>query len=374
MQQDSGLRVPGVDKTVAENVFFVAIILKGETRIEKLASSGHLVNSIRSPILANPVLPSHQSPGSNYVTTDRHCDDLRQSTDHSTLVSQLRAHGLSLDDRGTSPPQSPSVPYTEYAFVESQQLMSLPSEDVALLTSKGCLSLPTSNEFDEFIHEYFKNIHPSVPVLNEAEFWRIYRNDRSTGPKISLFVLQSLLLASCPFVSLETLRQCGFDDMRDAQKHLYNKANLLFELRTERRSHANAQGAVLLTHYTSPEDPEAGSLWVTRAIEHAMLLDSHPSLVLENVAISLKKRLWWSILLRDQSLCIGLRHRPRVTSIGFHGWSDWLSIEDFSEELHQSRVYDYDTKKRLLDELQKQCELAVVLTDLDILEEIWPTS
>lgn len=149
---------------------------------------------------------------------------------------------------------------------------------------------------------------------------------------------------------------------------------LLFELRTERRSHANAQGAVLLTHYTSPEDPEAGSLWVTRAIEHAMLLDSHPSLVLENVAISLKKRLWWSILLRDQSLCIGLRHRPRVTSIGFHGWSDWLSIEDFSEELHQSRVYDYDTKKRLLEELQKQCELAVVLTDLDILEEIWPTS
>lgn len=149
---------------------------------------------------------------------------------------------------------------------------------------------------------------------------------------------------------------------------------LLYELRTEERPHVNAQGAILLAHYTSAEDPQAGSLWVTRAIEHAMLIDSHPSLVGENVAISLKKRLWWSILLRDQSLCIDLRHRPRVTSIGFHGWSDWLSIDDFSEELHQSRVYDYDTKKGLLDELQKQCELAVVLTDLDILEERWPTS
>lgn len=105
-----------------------------------------------------------------------------------------------------------------------------------------------------------------------------------------------------------------------------------------------------------------------------MLIDSHPPLVVGNVAISLKKRLWWSILLRDQSLCIGLRHRPRVTSIGLHGWSDWLSIEDFSEELHQSRVYNYDTKKRLLVELQNQCELAVVLTDLDILEKVWPTS
>lgn len=183
--------------------------------------------------------------------------------------------------------------------------------------------------------------------------------------------------------------------MRDAQEQLYNRANvgnpefsvifavggywlrwlqLLFELRTEERPHVNAQGAVLLTYYESPKDPQAGSLWVTRAIEHAMLIDSHPPLVVGNVAISLKKRLWWSILLRDQSLCIGLRHRPRVTSIGFHGWSDWLSIEDFSEELHQSRVYNYDTKKRLLVELQNQCELAVVLTDLDILEKVWPTS
>ncbi|KAL2701499.1 hypothetical protein AAEP93_008318 [Penicillium crustosum] len=350
MQQDSGLRVPGADKTAAGNVYFVTIILSRSAN------------------------PAHQSSGSNTVITGQHCDDLHQSSDHSTLVSQLSAHGLSFDDRGTNPPQSPDVPYTEYAFVELQQSMSLPSEDVALLASKRCLSLPTSNAIDEFVQEYFKHIHPSVPVLDEAEFWRIYRNDQSTGPKISLFVLQSLLLASCPFVSLETLRRCGFDDMRDAQEQLYNRANLLFELRTEERPHVNAQGAVLLTYYESPKDPQAGSLWVTRAIEHAMLIDSHPPLVVGNVAISLKKRLWWSILLRDQSLCIGLRHRPRVTSIGFHGWSDWLSIEDFSEELHQSRVYNYDTKKRLLVELQNQCELAVVLTDLDILEKVWPTS
>lgn len=91
-----------------------------------------------------------------------------------------------------------------------------------------------------------------------------------------------------------------------------------------------------------------------------MLIDSHLSLVMGNVAISLKERLWWSILLRDQSLVICLRHRPRVISIGFHGWSDWLSADDFSEHL--------------LDELQKQCELAVILTYLDILEEMWPTS
>jgi hypothetical protein len=92
-----------------------------------------------------------------------------------------------------------------------------------------------------------------------------------------------------------------------------------------------------------------------------MLIDAQPSLLVEDVSISLKKRLWWSILLRDRSLCIGLRRRPQVTSISFHGWSDWLSADDFAEELH---VYDYDTKERLFIALQKQCELAVLLTDL----------
>ncbi|CAG8890329.1 unnamed protein product [Penicillium egyptiacum] len=291
-------------------------------------------NPKQSQKLANPMPPTYQYSGSNKMITDQHTDDLRQSNDHPTLASRLRAHGLSLDDRGTSQPQSTNVPYTGYAFVE---LLSLPSEDLASLKFNDCLCLPGSNAIDEFVQEYFKRIHPSVPVLDEAEFWRIYRNNQSTGPKISLFVLQSLLVASCP---------------------------LLFQLRAEKRPHANAQGAVLLTHYTSAQEPQAGSLWVTRAIECAMLIDAQPSSSVESVAISLKKRLWWSILLRDRSLCIGLRRRSQMTSTTLHGWSDWLSTEDFSEELYQSQVYDYDTKKRLLDALQKQCELAVLLTDL----------
>ncbi|KAJ5822322.1 uncharacterized protein N7525_011606 [Penicillium rubens] len=319
------------------------------------------MTSIRTSSSANP-LPTHQSSGSD-VTTGRKSNDQHQSPNHPALTSQLRAHGLSLDDRSTSSPQSPNVPYTEYAFVDSQQLLSLPSEDVAFLASKGCLSLPASDAIDEFARQYFKRIHPLVPVLDEAKFWRIYRNNQPTGAKMSLLVLQSLIFTSCPFMSLETLRQCGFNDRRDARKQLCHRAKLLFELRTEKLPHANAQGAVLLTHYISAEDPQAGSLWVTRAIEHAILIDAQPSLLVEDVAISLKKRLWWSILLRDRSLCIGLRRRPQVTS-SFYRWSDWLSIEDFGEELYQSRVYDYNTKRRLFGALQGQCELAVLLTDL----------
>lgn len=82
---------------------------------------------------------------------------------------------------------------------------------------------------------------------------------------------------------------------------------------------------------------------------------------------SLKKRLWWSILLRDRSICIGLRRRPQITSSTFFGRNDLPNIEDFEEELHNSLVYDYETKQSLLIAFRQQCELAALLTNLSSL-------
>jgi hypothetical protein len=103
---------------------------------------------------------------------------------------------------------------------------------------------------------------------------------------------------------------------------------------------------------------------LTRAIENAMLIDTKPKVIIENVPISVKKRLWWSILLRDRSLCIGLRRQPQIASHNLHGCRDWLKEEDFEEEMRRSPVYDCNAKKRLFKALQDQCRLAVVLTDL----------
>ncbi|KAJ5807958.1 hypothetical protein N7474_009227 [Penicillium riverlandense] len=260
-------------------------------------------------------------------------------------------------------PRHSNVAYSEYDFIDCFSLSSLPPEDMQYLASKSSLTLPDQDAIDEFVHQYFRHIHPTVPVLDEGEFWRIYQGDPEPE-RLSIFVFQAVLFASCPFVSLETLYRCGFNDKRDARNKLYNRTKLLFDLKAEVRPSAKAQGAVLLTHHTSAEHPQAGSLWLTRAIENALIIGAQPSLLDEHVSDSLKKRLWWSILLRDRSLCIGLRRRPQVTSINLHGWSDWLREEDFAEELYSSRVYDLDAKRLLLQALQEQCQLAVLLTDL----------
>lgn len=76
------------------------------------------------------------------------------------------------------------------------------------------------------------------------------------------------------------------------------------------------------------------------------------------------KRLWWSILLRDRSLSLGLRRHPQVTSVEFLTNEDWLlNEEDFQDEFKNSQVYPETVKRQLFASLQEQCRLAVLLTD-----------
>jgi hypothetical protein len=187
------------------------------------------------------------------------------------------------------------------------------------------------------------------------------------------------------FVSLETIRRLGFDNKRDARRQFYHRAKvcgnisnqkifdalktnfnyvakLLLDLKVETRSYATAQGAILLSHHSSAEDPRAGSLWLSKSIESAKNLDSELSSSTEKNINPLRKRIWWSILLRDRSLSIGLRRCPQVTQVDLHGFPGLLNEEDIANEMLSSRVYDRDAKRTLLKAFQEQCQLAVQLT------------
>lgn len=81
-------------------------------------------------------------------------------------------------------------------FLLSDGLKRLTPEDLAFLGSKGSLSVPGRAYTREFITQYFIRNHPILPVLDEVKFWRAFEGDGTE--KISLFVFQALLFASCP--------------------------------------------------------------------------------------------------------------------------------------------------------------------------------
>lgn len=101
--------------------------------------------------------------------------------------------------------EAPALPpghvnYTRYRFLHFKGATTLGRDDVAFLSSKGALAVPERGLMNEFIRQYFLQIHPSIPVLDEAQVWEIYeqRDMETHAGQISLYLFQALLFASCP--------------------------------------------------------------------------------------------------------------------------------------------------------------------------------
>jgi hypothetical protein len=165
------------------------------------------------------------------------------------------------------------------------------------------------------------------------------------------------------YVSAETIRKCGFPDKRSARNTLYKRVKALYDLHAEDRPHPQAQGSVILTLHTSANEPQISSLWLTRAIQNAMIIGCQPGPT-EDIDPSLKKRLWWAIILRDRSICLGLRRRPQVTSFDMGMVAELPDEDDFADEINNSPVYSPEIKRMMLKVLQEQCRLAVLLSEM----------
>ncbi|KAL2371417.1 hypothetical protein RJ035_006126 [Blastomyces gilchristii] len=175
----------------------------------------------------------------------------------------------------------------------------------------------------------------------------------------------TLVHKSDPFVPPSVIKSAGFVDSRIARNTLYRRAKLLFDLNAENDVLAKAQGAILLTYQSSSIDFHAGSLWLTTAIQHAILYGAHSYNSKSNVTDphrGTKKRLWWSILLRDRILPLGLRRYPQITPQHFDLSLDCMAEEDLQDEIQKSEVYNAETKRILANVLRVQCQLAIVLT------------
>jgi hypothetical protein len=100
------------------------------------------------------------------------------------------------DDSNATKKDTKSSHLEDYPFLWSDGLTSLAPEDLPFLGSKGSLSIPDRADAKEFVIQYFLRIHPILPVLDEIQFWRAFEGDGTE--KVSLFVFQALLFASCP--------------------------------------------------------------------------------------------------------------------------------------------------------------------------------
>lgn len=129
-----------------------------------------------------------------------------------------------------------------------------------------------------------------------------------------------------------------------------------------------AQTATLLTFHASTNDFQSASLWLSHAIQAATAATSERQArhikKQRDKEQSLHNRLWWSILIRDRSLCLALRRQAQVLSFELRMITDLPDEESFKAEIHGSQVYSPDTKRMLFTIFREQCQIALLLTEM----------
>ncbi|OCK78340.1 hypothetical protein K432DRAFT_269057, partial [Lepidopterella palustris CBS 459.81] len=256
--------------------------------------------------------------------------------------------------------------FSYFSFLKFDELSSMCPDDVRTLEKHGCLHVPTKPALDRFVREYFLHIHPNLPMLDEGQFWSLYKHCAGlcgTSSRISLFLFQAMLFASCSYVPLKLLQQCGFGSIRGARKTLYRRAKMLFDLEAEHDSYIIAQGALLLSYYSTNSEKHLNTLWLNLAIQSALKANAHHydhDKSLSKYEKQMSKRLWWCCVLRDRILPLGLRRPLQITHNYLTGGC--LDYNDLEDDIGKSEVYDKDTQILLAKTVVALCQLAIATT------------
>ncbi|KAG7150210.1 Cutinase transcription factor 1 beta like protein [Verticillium longisporum] len=230
--------------------------------------------------------------------------------------------------------------------------------DLRFLEQQGCFRLPSTNIFNEFINKYFFHVHPMLPILQEHKLWAREESvdvlDSSHLVKqIPMVLIQAMLFAACPLLH-------DFD---------VNSDDIVM-----------AQAALLLTYWASTvlgQREQPNSRWLRTAISHAKRAGAHDYVcqdVLEGPERQNEaKRLWWGCVIRDRILSLCVRRSINITGDNFDFVSQpRLSVEDFQDELHASRVHNAHVKRSLVGTVLLLVDLCVALTE--VLSLVYPQS
>ncbi|RFU28416.1 hypothetical protein B7463_g7917, partial [Scytalidium lignicola] len=234
-----------------------------------------------------------------------------------------------------------SVLFICYSFLNAQSLPSLEPQEAAFLEARGCLHVPSGQVLDTFVRHYFLYVHPSLPLIDEAEFWKIYRGEDSSRC-IPLLLFKAMLFAA---------------------------ACLLYDFKIERDNFVIAQAALLLSYHSSSSDQLSNTTWLTVAIQNARFENAHqydynPITTTIRRKKSDLKRLWWCCCLRDRNLAISLRRPLQITTDNFNFNQGCLTTVDLEGEIYHSSVYSPDIKTDLSKIVVSHCQLAVAVTKL----------
>ncbi|KXH59236.1 hypothetical protein CNYM01_06101 [Colletotrichum nymphaeae SA-01] len=203
------------------------------------------------------------------------------------------------------------------------------ARDIEYLTDKDALTIPDRDLRDELLRTYAEIVHPFMPALDLHEFLGCILEPRPNS--ISLLLFQAVMFASVAFVDEECLRARGFSSRKAARKVFFARVRLLYGLDCEQDRLALIQSLLMMTYwYDRPEDEKDTWYWMGIAFSLAQVASLHRDpkhLPISEREKWLRRRIWWSCVMRDRLLALGIRRPARIRDHDFD--VSELTVDDF---------------------------------------------
>ncbi|KAK4250270.1 fungal-specific transcription factor domain-containing protein [Corynascus novoguineensis] len=236
------------------------------------------------------------------------------------------------------------------------------AEDRQYLTQKQVFSLPSLPLQNALIAAYVEYVHPYMPLLELHDFLRVVNDRSGASGKISLFLYHAVMFSATAFVDETLLKDAGYDSRRDARRAFFSKTRLLYDFDYETDRLILVQGLLLMTYwYETPDDQKDTWHWMGVAISLAHTIGLHrdpaktPMIPRKQ---KLWKRVWWSCLMRDRLVALGMRRPTRIKSEDFD--VPPLNEDDFEIETLPEDNTLLDSKCGLIRDVDMQRELAIM--------------
>lgn len=248
---------------------------------------------------ASPVLERHQDPDytsphqPNGIQPSSADAPYPSSTPTSNVVSYLGRLEYLRND----------VPVNDDAGLPNKVPHRLSETDVKILRIQGVTELPPRSVRESLMDAFWTRCYPWTPVVERS--WLDHPNPN----KVSLLLQHAIFLAG----SRVTAPLPNYPPV-----NFYKRARVLFWMGAEENPIITLAAACLL-HWYNPEGPEQVSLdtssfWMRICVGLAYQIGLHREPTGQDAG--LRKRLWWSLVVRDSLICAG-HGRPRAVDLKF---------------------------------------------------------
>ncbi|CEI63563.1 hypothetical protein FVEN_g6694 [Fusarium venenatum] len=206
----------------------------------------------------------------------------------------------------------------------------LDKHDFEFLARKDCLTIPDNQLRDELIRIYAFIVYPFMPAIDLIDFLEPITGS-SEGATVSLLLFQAIMFSSVTFVDIQLLQSHGLESKRAARKVFFNRVKLLYSLGYETDRLTLVQSLLLMTYwYDSDSDDKHTWYWMGLALTTAHIEGLHRDLEEPQQMTKkrrLRRRIWWSCVIRDRLLGLGLRRPSRIREDEFS--VELLRLDDF---------------------------------------------